>query len=478
MIKASGLHPLRDPSFVVTVEDAGAGRVRVHVAGTEADGASLQRVAELNTSEHTQVRDFHDQLAHTFGSLSVRASRPIEPQHGGPVPICLIDVNLDERIRYGYGDPCIIRAPDEDGVELFHLIVTSNDAPDKFPILTSPDLEHWRLGGFAFEPSGSPAWAAEGENISDYWAPEIHRVGKGYLLCFAARQIDGSLSLGLARAERANGPFVAQPSPVVSGNVIDPHIFVDGDTTYLFWKVDNNDRWPIELLRLLDQEPKLIAHVFPSARDRRIVLLARAMRSWAEGLPAMERFFLLQPMIAAVTSRYAAVRAALRALSEDTGPAKGGALHDIIGLMDTPVMAQRLDPVSLALLGEPRIVLKNDQPWEAHLIEGVWITKNKDRYYACYSGNDFSTAEYGIGVAVADSPLGPFRKMDQPLIRSTESWIGPGHPSVVQDGNGQPIMVLHGFRKAETGYKAFRALLALPIDFTPSGMIARHTAVL
>ena len=44
------------------------------------------------------------------------------------------------------------------------------------------------------------------------------------------------------------------------------------------------------------------------------------------------------------------------------------------------------------------------------MIEGPFVTLQDGRYWLFYAGNDFSTPSYGIGVAVADHPLGPYTK--------------------------------------------------------------------
>ena len=75
-------------------------------------------------------------------------------------------------------------------------------------------------------------------------------------------------------------------------------------------------------------------------------------------------------------------------------------------------------------------MLCNDLDWEGHLIEGPFVTRQEGRYWLFYAGNDFSTPSYGIGVAVADHPLGPYAKQSEPLLRSTREWLAPGHASV------------------------------------------------
>lgn len=65
-----------------------------------------------------------------------------------------------------------------------------------------------------------------------------------------------------------------------------------------------------------------------------------------------------------------------------------------------------LSPHGSTLLGAPKKIIENDLPWEAHLVEGMWVTKHLNKYYLFYSANDFSTDQYGVGVAIADNPLG------------------------------------------------------------------------
>jgi arabinan endo-1,5-alpha-L-arabinosidase len=129
---------------------------------------------------------------------------------------------------------------------------------------------------------------------------------------------------------------------------------------------------------------------------------------------------------------------------------------------------QELDCRTWQLTGSRSVALENDLAWEAHLIEGAWVMKTRDRYCMVYSGNDFSTPDYGIGLAYADRPLGPFSKYPDPIVRTTAEWSGPGHPSVAAGPDGSPMMFFHAFRSGETGYKAFRALLSLDLTSIPA----------
>jgi GH43 family beta-xylosidase len=116
---------------------------------------------------------------------------------------------------------------------------TSGDAADAFPLRTSSDLIAWSEAGSIFPSASKPSWAK-----SDFWAPEVHRVGSAYVAYFTARHSDGVLSVGAATAPSALGPFADVGAPLVhqaSMGSIDPHEFQAPDgTLYLLWKDDGN----------------------------------------------------------------------------------------------------------------------------------------------------------------------------------------------------------------------------------------------
>ena len=205
---------------------------------------------------------------------------------------------------------------------------------------------------------------------------------------------------------------MAASEPLLRGGVIDPHILVDDERTYLYWKEDRNDVWPGLLVQFLSDHPDHIPALFKEEADRRTASLAVTMWPWVKTLPPMERFFLQQTLIEAVTDDFAAFRASLCALvSEASLPETQDRLRNVLAALRTPILAQELDCRTWQLTGEPTMVLVNDQRWEAHLIEGVWVTKALGRYYLIYSGNDFSTADYGIGVAISELGYRSFCEM-------------------------------------------------------------------
>ena len=438
-----------------TVSRAGESR-RYHVRGGEQDDY-LAFFSEL-------ARDFGTRVPHRFGSSPKGSHEPAWRP--------LITENLSPRILAGYGDPAVLKTD-----EGYFLVATSNDAPDAFPILRSDDLETWAPAGFVFPEGKAPDWTAQGRHVADFWAPEMAKVGDEYWLVYTAREKSNALAIGLAKAPHPTGPWVdiGRPlltggvllypeanNPAMSGGVIDSHILLDDEgNPYLFWKADTNGVWPRPLAGLFREHSDLIAELFDSEEDRRTAAFAAAVQPWANRRRPMERFFLMQPLIDAAIASWPKVKHVLEEHAH--------AGH-IVEAMRTPIRAQRLSADGTSLIGEPTIVLANDLDWEGHLIEGPWVTKQQGRYWLFYAGNDFCTPNYGIGVAVADHPLGPYEKQPEPLLKSTRNWWAPGHASVAPGLDGEPQLFFHAFFPETGGYNAFRALLTARLRFDEAGV--------
>jgi hypothetical protein len=431
------------------------------ITGPDAAGTLTTGTHRLRERTHNGWLDLFAEAAPRFGTRVPRNRQPAESSTFSAPFQPLLTENLSPQVLHGYGDPAVSRVG-----EWWYLVATSNDAPDAFPVARSRDLREWEMRGFVFPRGRQPAWAAVGEGVADFWAPEMHRVGGEYRVYFAAREREGhDLAIGVATSASPDGPWTTPAEPVLRGGVIDPHVVVDDDgAAYLLWKDDANGVWPGLLHELLHEHGRLIAELLPDDADRRTASLIATLWPWVRTREPMERFFIQQPLVEAVTDDFAAVRDRLLALlAREPDDGVRQAIRGVLDAMRTPVWAQRLAPDGLSLEGERTLVLENDQPWEAHLIEGIWVARHGGRNYLFYAGNDFSTARYGIGVAVADAPLGPYRKLPEPLLRSTAEWWGPGHPSVAEGPDGEPWLFLHAFFPGRTGYNEFRALLAVPL---------------
>ncbi|MGN6695442.1 MAG: family 43 glycosylhydrolase, partial [Aquihabitans sp.] len=260
-----------------------------------ADGRSQSYVVPTATQQDFTA--FFRELAGDFGTRVPHAySKPSE-RPSAPFPWRpLLTENLHPQILVGYGDPAVLKTD-----EGWWLVATSNDAPDAFPILHSSDLRKWEPKGFIFPAGHEPGWTATGPRTGDFWAPEMARVGEEYWTVFTARQRTNALAIGLARAPSPLGPWIDNGEPLItgkplnttglgfdssqplmSGGVIDSHLFLDRDgERYLFWKDDTNSIWPRPLAMLLRKHPELIDQLFGSEADRRTAAFAAAIVEWA-----------------------------------------------------------------------------------------------------------------------------------------------------------------------------------------------------
>ena len=415
-------------------------------------GAGHTRVYSLEGREQGDFLKFHAELAGDFGTrppeLPVASSAEREDPPWRP----LLTANIHSKILSGYGDPAVLRT--DDG---YYLSATSNDALDAFPLLHSEDLEHWTHVGFAFAEGQAPNWASHGLRNGDFWAPEIARVGDGYWLVYTARDRSLVLSIGLSKAQSPRGPWTDLGRPLLSGGVIDPHIFVDDDdATYLLWKEDRNGIWPRKLAAFLAERPDLIDRLFETEADRRTALFAAAVVGWANARRPMERFFLMQTFIRTAVSSFTRLRSVLGDYPE---------AEEILAATRTPIVAQRMASDGESLFGAPATLISNDREWEGHLVEGPFLWKQAGSYWLFYAANDFTDPAYGIGVAVADDIFGPYVKQERPLLSSARGWSAPGHPSIACGPDGVPHIFFHAYVPGTGGYNVFRALLTARLKF-------------
>jgi len=438
-------------NFDVELADTGEG-LTVAVRG-----GGKTKVYALPGRNQGDFARFQAELAADFGTRPPESPVAYASDADDPPWRPLLTENIHPKILAGYGDPAVIRTD-----QGYYLAATSNDAVDCFPLLHSDDLEQWRHVGFAFADGEAPEWVSHGVRRGDFWAPEIARVGDEYWLVYTARDTSFVLGIGLAKAKVPEGPWVDLGHPLLSGGVIDGHIFVDDDgAKYLLWKEDRNGIWPRKLAAFLLERPALIDRIFESEEDRRTARFAAAVVRWANTRPPMERFFLMQTFIRTAVSRYEHVHAVVIGFPDAT---------EILRAMRTPIIAQRMADDGESLVGAPVNLICNDQDWEGHLVEGPFLWKEKDRYWLFYAANDFTDPAYGIGVAVSDHVFGPYKKFPKPLLSSARGWAAPGHPSVAIGPGGVPHIFFHAFFPGTGGYNVFRALLTARLKFGPEGV--------
>jgi hypothetical protein len=130
------------------------------------------------------------------------------------------------------------------------------------------------------------------------------------------------------------------------------------------------------------------------------------------------------------------------------------------------IWAQALDPQGTALLGsKPTELLQPSQSWEGSVVEAPTMLYDDGSYFLLYSGNNWDSADYAIGVALCTGALGPCVKpMSQPLFGSQANLQGPGGETVFTDDQGQLEMAFQAWLPGAVGYPHPRLLFIRQLD--------------
>jgi len=79
-----------------------------------------------------------------------------------------------------------------------------------------------------------------------------------------------------------------------------------------------------------------------------------------------------------------------------------------------------------------------DNTFLAPFMEGAWMTRHDGRYYLQWGGPGTEFSHYADGVAVGDSPLGPFEHVSLPLSMKAGGFArGAGHGATFRDNDGE-----------------------------------------
>lgn len=118
----------------------------------------------------------------------------------------------------------------------YYAVTTGGWDGHHFPIWESKDLFTWTQSAFVFP--GKPSWA-----VQDFWAPEMHQIGKTYMIYYTARDETGKLCIGVASSDKPTGPYVDKGVPLLRNateGVIDCTIHQENGNVILIYKVDGN----------------------------------------------------------------------------------------------------------------------------------------------------------------------------------------------------------------------------------------------
>jgi arabinan endo-1,5-alpha-L-arabinosidase len=142
----------------------------------------------------------------------------------------------------------------------------------------------------------------------------------------------------------------------------------------------------------------------------------------------------------------------------------------------------------ISTVDEPRVVVRASADWHIYerdrdykgkkwpawyCLEGPCCLEHEGKYYCLYSGGCWRGADYGVGFAVADHPLGPWKdttaEKGPSVLRGIPGQVlGPGHNSVVRGPGDSLFIVYHAWDLAATA----RRMCIDPLLFMPEGPVA------
>jgi hypothetical protein len=111
---------------------------------------------------------------------------------------------------------------------------------EDYHVFSSPNLTDWTDHGVIVSQTTVP-WA--NPKAYSMWAPDcIERNGKYYFYFPTAPDstMGRGFAIGVAIADKPEGPYVPQPKPIAKVRGIDPNVFIDKDgQAYLYWSGGN-----------------------------------------------------------------------------------------------------------------------------------------------------------------------------------------------------------------------------------------------
>jgi len=314
------------------------------------------------------------------------------------------DILLNNPVNIQFGDPFILKASDG----TFYMYGTT-DGLKGFKAYSSKNLEDWNDEGVVYQGANEESWA-----VSCFWAPEVYERNSKYYLWYSANwknnptNEDENFRIGVAVADNPTGPFIEMNGgPLFDPGypIIDVNLYFDDPTgkVYMYYS------------RCCYKNP-VESETADWARNKG--WFDEIEESWIYGIE-------IKP--------------------------------DFTGVIGDPVL----------LLYPPKTLDDKQSEWESRSVtsrevnrrwtEGSYIFKHGDLYYMMYSANYFGGANYAVGYATSESPLGPFVKSENnPVLEKNADKggivTGTGHCMVLTLNDGQMLCVYHA-RTEATGKK-------------------------
>jgi beta-xylosidase len=136
------------------------------------------------------------------------------------------------------------------------------------------------------------------------------------------------------------------------------------------------------------------------------------------------------------------------------------------------IWSQQLAPsgTSFAAGTNPTSLLVPDHSWEGATVEAPDMVTTGGHYYLFFSGNDWDSGNYAVGVVTCIGALGPCSDATpSPILSSGQGVAGPGGESVFADTSGNFWIAFHAWVPGAVGFPNSRDLYLRRLTFSSSG---------
>jgi beta-xylosidase len=104
-------------------------------------------------------------------------------------------------------------------------------------------------------------------------------------------------------------------------------------------------------------------------------------------------------------------------------------------------------------------------------VEGPCMIKRKGKYYFTWAEGGWTGPDYSVAYAIADSPLGPFKRIDKILKQDLNVATGSGHHSFIQIPHTDEWYIVYHRRPLGETNQNHRVLCIDKLSFTADGLI-------
>jgi arabinan endo-1,5-alpha-L-arabinosidase len=268
---------------------------------------------------------------------------------------------------------------------------------------------------------------------------------------------------------------VASPAPVIDQDFPDPDLLKVGGTYYAYATQPKDGSSNLQLATSADLKSWVVASRDPLPK---LPAWATNGRTWAPDVSAAGSGFVMYFTAHSIDPDIQCIGVAHGTTAEGpftpvgstplVCPAKDGGAIDPASFTDadgtryllwkndgnccgkdTWLHLQPMSADGLRTAGPARRLIRQDQPWEGHLVEAPTLVRHGSAYVLFYSANDYGGERYATGYATATKLTGPYVKAASPLLTTDKTGVtGPGGQDIVAAPSGAMHIAFHGWDAA------------------------------